>query len=99
MSPEGGHYDTQQDQDNEAPIYPSPRVMTAVIARPFLLFAIHQATDNSILLISVASLSSAREEFIRYDTGHFCNASSSADFKYSAPASPLSHGLNCSWVS
>ena len=36
MSPEEGHYDTQQDQDNEAPKYPSPRVMTAVIARRFL---------------------------------------------------------------
>ena len=47
MLSKNSHNDTQQDQDNEAPKYPSPRFMTAAIDRRFFGPLIHQATAAS----------------------------------------------------
>jgi hypothetical protein len=48
MSPEDTHNNTQQDESDKTPKYPSPRLMTAAIDRRFFGFLIHRAKANSI---------------------------------------------------
>jgi hypothetical protein len=50
------------------------------------------AAANSTFSMSVESLSSARELFTRFDTGHFCRRSFGAGLNNSTPASPVSQG-------
>ena len=48
MSPQDGHNDTQQDESDKAPKYPSPRLMTAAIDRRFFGLPVHQASATSV---------------------------------------------------
>ena len=50
--------------------------------------------DSSTFWINVASSASALELFTRFDTGQRCRESFGAGLRYSAPASPPSHGAN-----
>lgn len=68
MSPQESHHNTQQDESNKAPKYPSPGFMAATVLRRMFRRFIHWATANSIVLMSVAFSTGARELLTRFDT-------------------------------
>jgi hypothetical protein len=66
MSPQDTHNNTQQDQGDKTPKYPSPRLMPAAVDRGFFGFLTHEATANSTFSISIGSSSSARKLLTRH---------------------------------
>jgi hypothetical protein len=91
MSPQDTHNNTQQDQGDKTPKYPSPRLMTVAVDRRFFGFLTHGAAAISIVSTSIGSLSSARALFIGFDIGHF--SSRSLDARFDNPiTNPRSQG-------
>jgi hypothetical protein len=56
MSAEDTHNNTQQDESDKTPKYPSPRLMTAAVDGGFFGFLIHYANSQFDFSISIESL-------------------------------------------